>query len=294
LFALGLTVYIVAVSLIGWREVGGAFAGADMGYIAIAALLTGIGAGLRIWKWRRALGPNRNAVGLYFLSRSLGVWSPARVGEFLPLIWRRHRNTRVAAWILFDRVLEILVMLVIGLAGLAMVELVSTATFAVICAATFVVSVLGVYALTRSDLLTSAAERFNAGSKLRLVLSALAGTSGEFRTFFGVSIDLTVVTIVAKLIDLYAITLIFRGLQAPAEFVLVATSKCALSIVSYVPITPMTTGIPHTVQGWIMYESAGILPEAVAASIGIEAAIMAGVFGLTALVGTRAIRDAAL
>lgn len=293
-FALGVTVYAFAVSLIGWREVGDALVGADLRYVGAAAAFTGIGAAMRIWKWRRALGAKRNAIGLYFLSRSLGVWSPARIGEFLPLAWRRHRNTRVAGWILFDRVLEVLVMLVIGLAGLAMIGLVPTATFVAICAVAAIVSVAGVYTLTRAELLRALAARFDPGTRSHAILLALAGTSGELRSYLGSSFDLIVVTVVAKSIDLYAITLIFRGLKAPAEFALVAASKCALSIVSYVPITPMATGIPHTVQGWIMHESAGIPPEAVAASVGIEAAIMAAVFSVTALAGSRAIRDAAL
>jgi hypothetical protein len=249
---------------------------------------------MRIWKWRRALGADRHAIGLYFLSRSFGVWSPARIGEFLPLIWRRHRTTRVAAWILFDRVLEVLVMLAIGLAGLALIELVPLATLMAICAMAMVASVAGVYTLTRADLLNSLANRFESGTRSRAVLQAIAGTSGELRTFVGASIDLVVVTVIAKVVDLYAVSLIFKGLKAPAEFALVAASKCALSIVSYVPITPMATGIPHTVQGWIMHESGGIPPEAVAASVGIEAAIMVAVFLTTALAGSRAIRDAAL
>ncbi len=292
--ALGVTVYIVAVSLIGWGKVGDALAGADLPVVALAALLTGAGAILRMWKWRRALGSERHAIGIYFLSRSGGVWSPARVGEFLPLLWRRHRNSRVAGWILFDRVAEIAVTLLLGLAGLAVIHLLPAPALASVIALVAAADVCGVYLLTRSDWLRALARRLREGSRLCTAISALADTAGEFRGFLARPPDLVSMTVVAKCLDLYAVTLIFRALGAPVSGALVAAAKCALAVISYLPITPMTTGIPHTVQGWIMHESAAIQPATVAASVAIEAGIMVLVFSLMALAATRAIRDAAL
>ncbi len=292
--ALGLAVYAVAVWWIGWRKIGDTLAAAELPLVAAAAALIGGGSLLRMWKWRRALGAERNAIGLFFLSRSGGVWSPARVGEFLPLLWRRHRNTRVAGWILFDRVLEVLVTLVLGLAGLAALQFLPTGELVAATLGAITVATAGVYVLTRSDLLQAAANRAPDGSWLRSALSALAGTSGEMKSFLGSPMDLTALTVLAKAMDLFAIVLIFRALHASASFALVAAAKCALAVVSYVPITPVSTGIPHGVQGWIMFEAAQIQPETVVASVGIEAAIMAVVFSLTALAATRAIRDAAL
>jgi len=292
--ALGITVYLIAVSLIGWRKVADSLAGANIPLVIAAAALTCTGALLRMWKWRRALGAERQAIGLYFLSRSGGVWSPARVGEFLPLLWRRHRSASVAAWILFDRVIEILVTLALGIVGLAFIQLVSPGSLAGIAAAVTLSSVIGVYLLTRADWLDALAARFDQTSRTRRALHAIANTSGELRRFARRSPDLLALTVIGKACDLYAVALIFRALGHPVGFALAAASKCALAIVSYLPITPITTGVPHTVQGWIMHESAGVMPETVAASVAIEAGIMMVVFALMALVAARAIRDAAL
>lgn len=294
LVALGVTVYLVAVSLIGWQKVGDTLAGADLPMVSLAALLTGAGAIMRMWKWHRALGSERHAIGLYFLSRSGGIWSPARVGEFLPLLWQRHRNPRVAAWILFDRVMEIAVTLLLGLAGLAVIHLLPVPALTSVIALVIAAGTCGFYLLTRSDWLRALARRLREGSHIRSTISALAHTADEFRRFLARPPDLVSMTVIAKCLDLYAITLIFGALGTPVSIALAAASKCALAIVSYLPITPITTGVPHTVQGWIMHESAGIQPATVAASIAIEAAIMVFIFSLMALAATRAIRDAAL
>jgi hypothetical protein len=293
-FALGVLVYAIAVSFIGWRKVGGALAGADVRFVAAAAALIAVGTLVRIGKWRRALGTDRHAIGVYFLSRSGGVWSPARVGEFLPLMWKRHRNTRVAAWILLDRVLEILVTVVFGLAGLALIDLVPLPAWAGIAAASLALAAAGVYLLTRRDWLRALAGRSGERTRLHTALTALAGTSDEVRSFLRSSADLMGLTFLAKAADLFAVVLIFHGLHAHAGLALVAAAKCALAVASFIPVTPMVTGVPHTVQGWIMYQSAGVPPEAVVASIAIEAAIMLLVFSLSALVAHRAIRHAAL
>ncbi len=294
LIGLAFAVYFAAVWIIGWRKVGDALVHADLGLVAAAAALTGAGAVTRMWKWRRALGAGRHAIGVYFLSRSAGVWSPARVGEFLPLLWKRHRTTRLAGWILFDRVLEVLVTLAFGLVGLVFTGLLSAGAYAAIVSVTIAASVFGFYVLTRRDLLDAMAARAPEASRLRTVLTALAGTSGELRSFLRAPAELTVLTVFAKALDLFAIVLIFRALGVGVGFALVAAAKCALAIVSYVPITPVATGVPHAVQGWMMLESAGVQPDTVVASIGIEAGIMVLVFSVTAAFAARAIRRAAL
>lgn len=292
--AMGFAVYLCAVWFIGWQKIRDALAGADPRFVALAAMLTGAGAVTRMWKWRRALGAQRHSLGLYFLSRSGGVWSPARVGEFLPLLWKRHRNARVAAWILFDRVLEVIVTLAFGLVGLAFVRLLPLGAFAAVAAATVLAAAFGVYALTRRELLDRIAARAPAESRLRAVLIGLSGTSGEIRAYLHRPLGLAGLTVAAKVFDVYSVVLIFHALHVDVRFTLIAAAKCALALVSYVPITPMTTGIPHAVQGWMMFESAGVRPETVVASVGIEAGIMFLVFGISAAAAARAIKHATL
>lgn len=294
LFPLGIAVYLGVAWYFGWEKVRDALLGADARLIAGAAAIS-VGATLaRITKWRIALGRDAHAVGLFFLSRATGVWSPGRIGEFLPLLWKRHRNARVGGWILLDRVLEIVASLVLGIVGLGFTQLVTMPVYIGIAVATSVASFAGILLLARHDWMDAIARRFPEGSKLRYVADALTQTSIEIRALWRVTPGLLGVTFIAKVADLYAVVLIFAALGVKLGFMLTAASKCALSIVSFIPITPMATGVPHAVQGWMMNAEAGVPPEITVASVGIEAALMLIIFSTALLIASRAVRRAAI
>lgn len=291
---LSVAVYLFAVWYFGWEKVRAALMGADPVLIVEAGLVTVAAKLGRIAKWRVALGPKAHAVGLYFMSRATGVWSPGRVGEFLPLLWRRHRTARLGGWILLDRVLEIVAALALGALGLGFTHFVSTPVYVGIVMLTALVCVGLIACLVQHRWLTSFAQRFAAGTKRRLVAETIAETSAEIHAMRRMVPGLIAMTLVSKAGDLFQVVLVFRALGTSVSFMLMAAAKCALAIISYLPITPVASGVPHAVQGWMMHEEAGVLPETVVASVGIEAALMTVIFSLGVLVAIVPIRRAAL
>jgi hypothetical protein len=273
LLLVGLSVYFALVWYIGWREVGEELAGARIGLAAAAAAIIFGGNWARAAKWRYALGPGRNAVGIFFLSKIAGEWSPGRLGEFSPLLLKRHRTPEVAAWILLDRLLEIATTLALGLIGLAVIRLVppaATAGLAAFAAAGFGAAAL---VLTRRAWLEALAVRLT-GGRLRRFAGLLAAVSAEIGRF-GPKLPLAfAVTVAAKITDLWAVVILFHAFGQAPGFALVAAAKCALAVVSFIPLTPLATGLPHLTQAGLMHAAAGVPYDALAAAIGVEVVIV--------------------
>ena len=74
------------------------------------------------------------------------------------------------------------------------------------------------------------------------------------------------ITVATKCSDLWAVCLVFLSFGYTVAFALAATAKCALAIVSFIPITPLATGLPHLTQAGLMNHVAGIPGEALAAA----------------------------
>lgn len=292
LFLVGLAVYIAVVWYFGWREVRDALLETDARLVGAAGAILAVSTWSRIYKWRYALGPGQHAIGLYFLSKATGLWSPGRLGEFLPLLWRRHRKARVGAWILLDRVLEVIVTLALGLLGLGMIRILPVELFVGVVVAAAGLSAFAVYLITRRDLLRRWSERWVNRPRVSAVLRALAETSGEVRRFTRAVPVVVGITVASKAADLFAVVLIFKALGHDVGFMLMAAAKCALALVSFLPVTPVATGVPHAVQGWIMNEVASVPPEAIVVSVGFEAVLMLCIFWTSIGIAARAIKDA--
>ncbi len=82
LMPLGVGVYFLAVWYFGWDKVRAALLSADVGLVAAAGAVSVAANCARILKWRLALGAEAHAVGLFFLSRATGVWSPGEWASF--------------------------------------------------------------------------------------------------------------------------------------------------------------------------------------------------------------------
>ena len=273
-FVLGIAVYFLLVWWLGWREVGERLLGADLLLVAGAFLIIFAGGWARALKWRYALGRGHNAVGIYFLSKVSAEWSPGRLGEFSPMFLKKHRTPKVGAWIMFDRLLEIAVTLVLGLYGLAAIRVFSPPAYIAILAAVVVAFVLGVYLLTRRQLFLRMAERLKDNSWPHRFAMLFAAISDELFTFSRRLPVMLAITVVTKCTDLLAVCFLFRGFGFAASFSLVATAKCALAVVSFVPITPLATGLPHVTQAGIMNYVEDIPYDVLAAAIGVEVAVV--------------------
>lgn len=293
LFVVGLCVYFGVVWYLGWRKIGSLLFSAELAPIAFAAVLSLAGTWARAWKWRYALGPGERAVGIFFLSKGAANWSPARIGEFSPMLLRRHRTAKVGAWIMLDRLLEIVVTLALGLFGLAVIQIVPLGLYSVILAGSVFGCGISFYLLTRRAFFLRIAEKRDPASWVHRLAMLLAAVSDELHLFTRRLPVVMIVTIVTKCTDLWAVLLIFKALGYLVEFPLIAAAKCALAIVSFIPVTPASTAIPHGVQAWIMNYASDIPYEGLVAGIGVEVVIVSVTFWTSFVFGAASLRKPA-
>ena len=291
MIAIGLVLYGTFAWYVGWTDIRTRLLGADISGVAIATALIFAATWMRVGKWHYGLGARQHAVGLFFLSKATGDLTPGRLGEFAPMAMRNHRTPRVGAWILFDRSIEAIVTLSLGLYGLAKIRLLDPWQLGVVVLCVVSGVVFGVYVLTHQRLFVRIAERFNPGGLAHTMLMLISAIGGEVWQFLKRLPLVLGITIVTKVMDLVAIVLIFKAIQTSASFTLVATSKCALAIISSGP-TPTVTGLPHGMQAWLMHYSAGIPEDALAVGIGIEVAIVAATFWISFAIAGRHIKNA--
>ncbi len=274
LVLIGVLLYVVIVWYIGWRNVGEQLLSADLALVATTVALIFTGNWVRAAKWRYALGPGHDAFAIFFLSKASAEWSPGRLGEFSPMVIRKHRTPKIGAWLVLDRIVEMAVTLVLGLAGLAWLRLVPVPVYAAILAACAVSGVGVLYAVTQREFFLRLAGRLTPDSwpnKFAMLFAAIGHELFLFVPRLPLSI---VMTAAPKCTDIYAIVLLFRAFGQSAGFMLVAAAKCALAIVSFIPITPLATGLPHMTQAGLMHYAANIPSEVLAAAIGVEVAIV--------------------
>jgi uncharacterized protein (TIRG00374 family) len=118
-----------------------------------------------------------------------------------------------------------------------------------------------------------------------------ADISGEIFSFSKRLPVMGTITVVTKCTDLLAVCLLFQGFGYAVSFSLAAVAKCALAIVSFLPITPPATGLPHVTQAGIMNAVEGIPYDVLAAAIGSEVVLVSVALwtsgGIAALVTRR-------
>lgn len=281
LIVIGIGLYCAGVWYVGWHSIRDKLVSADLPLVGVAAATIGIATWFRALKWRYALGGQNHGIALYFVSKSTANWTPGRLSEFAPLLFSRHRNARVGGWIMYDRLQEIFVTLALGLTGLYLIRFVPVPVFAVLSLGAAIGFGFGVYLLTRSALLGRWKLRFAEGGVLYRLLDLCERVSGELSGFTNKLLLTLAITVATKCADIWAVALIFRAIQAQAGFALVAAAKCALAIVSFLPITPTATGMPHATQAWLMNEVAGIGLDSLLIGIGIEVVIVSATFWLS-------------
>jgi len=278
LFVIGLVAFCAVVWYLGWQKVREELLSADLGLVFLAAAIFVTSTWCRAFKWRYALGGGHHALGLYFISKATGNWSPGRLGEFAPMILRRHRTPKIGAWIMLDRVIEILAALALGLLGLAVIELLTRTQYFLVALLTVGASVSGIIFLTRRAFFLWFADRLRKDSILHKTAMLFAAISDELYQFSRKLPLIIGITVATKAADIFAVMLIFRAIGHGVGFALTAAAKCALAIVSFIPITPAATGVPHGAQAWMMNEVAAVPPEALLVGIGIEVVLLGVTF----------------
>lgn len=288
----GLLLLAGLINYFGWENLYRRLAGARPVPLAAMALLILTGFWIRAWKWRYALGAGSNGIGLFFLAKMAGNWSPGRVGELAPLLLRSHRNLRVAAWILADRAIEVAFTLWMGLLGLAALgHFPWTGAFALTLA-----TVLGLLfgrarlpqpGSARLDTLPAPQTLRGHAHRWILLIYREIHTLGSHKLP-----AILLITFIAKLTDVYTVVLLCNAFGYDASFLLVCAARCAHALVSGIPVTPDATGVPYMAAGYFLHQFAGIPAATLIAALALEAGAINLLLWLSSLVGLMGLRRA--
>jgi len=278
LWLVGVVVYVVAASLVGWRSVLEAFTSLRTGPLGSALGVLLLAQWTRALKWRWALGNRQDAIGLYFLSKLGGAISPMRIGELSPLLLRRHRSPRLGAWIVLDRLLEMAATLALGVVGIVALGLARHGLFPYLAVAACVLVVLPAYAVTRRRVFVSIASRSRRGTRVRRMSLFVAGMSGEMLAMRSRAPFAAMVTVFATCLDLYAGILLCTSFGFPIPFALAATAQCAHGLTTMVPFTPNATLVPYLAAATLLNRIGGIPTQVLAALAPVAVAANSAVF----------------
>jgi len=246
---------------------------------------------IRAVKWRLVLGKGSNAVGVFFLSKAAGEWSPGRLGELSPLLIRKHRHARMAAWIVVDRILEMAVTVGLGVAGLALLRTPNRTLMLVLAFGIGAGLILSLYLLTRRSVFLAIAERFAEG-KARRIAWAFAQVSSAIVDLRSKLAAPAVITLVAGGLDVWAGMLLYQSFGWPVSFALIATAKGVHAITSAVPLTPNATGVPYLTTAYLIHEVGGVPSDVLAAAIALSVVVTNLIFWLSLSLGAADLRRA--
>jgi hypothetical protein len=269
---------LVLLSVLGWyfgfQDLGALLRGARKLPLGGMALLIIAGFWIRAVKWHFVLGPDQQGISLFFLAKTAGNWTPGRAGELAPLLLKRHRNARVAAWIGLDRLIEVAWTLGLGLAGALSLGLVSPLGGAGLGLVGASLSFFALYLTRRQGSIgLTRTETENPGWRARLSTMVLR-VRLELLLFSRKLPGIMALTLVAKLTDIYAVVLLCQAFGYSAGLLLVCAARCAHGLVSAIPVTPDATGVPYVAAAWFLNQYAAIPFETLTAALALEAIVI--------------------
>jgi len=278
LWTCGLAVYVFAVWYFGWHKVRAALATLDLRFLAAVLCAETAAIGLRVVKWRYVLGKGRSASALFFVSKTAGSLTPMRLGELSPLLLKRHRDSRVGAWIVLDRLLEVAATLVLGAAGIVALGGVLADWLPIVVVTACVLVMIPAYVVTRRSWFLWLYRRFPRGSRAAKGAGFLAGVSREIGALRRYTPLAASVTVLVTCLDLVACILGYRSFGFPLPFSVAATAQCVHAVTAVIPFTPNPTGVPFVAGSAIIHEFGHIPTEVVVAAVPILLAAKLTVF----------------
>lgn len=252
----GAAIYVAFLLYVGADRVYDALVAADKRLIAAFAFLQFSALWFRILKWRVALG-TRSAQP-FILSKLGGNLTPARIGEFSPLLIKGHRSARMGAWIILDRLLEVSATLTFGLIAVLTLGAGARSTL-LLWVAGLLVCVASVGALfTRRSMWADLAQRHREHRLISRMTNAMAQVSDEFVAFGREAPLLWFMTLVATATDIVVGILVLASLGHWLSFNMLALTQIIHTLTSALPITPNATGIPYAAAGAFLHEAANV------------------------------------
>ncbi len=270
LFLIGILFVGFLIWYFGWRSLWTSLRTARPFPLLIMILLLLAGFWIRAWKWRYALKEKQHAIGLFFLSKMAGNWSPGRIGELSPLLLRRHRTPQLAAWIAADRIIEVAMTLLLGLFGVFMLHLLSPLLISLLSIATLLGTALLLWCIAKIDLFTYALHRWPHNTLLTRILRLAQQVHQETRLLGSKLPLILTLTFLGKLTDILAVIWLCKSFGYETSFALVCAARCAHALISAIPITPDATGVPFIAAAYLLHEHAHIPYETLTTALGLE------------------------
>lgn len=294
IWIVGLLLYLAIVFYVGWQDVRGTLAGLRYPYVLALVLVEAAALGLRAWKWRIALGPGQDSLRACFISKAGGNLTPARVGEFSPLLLAEHRSPRVGAWIILDRVLEASSTILLGLVGLVAV-LGLGAWGGLTWSALLILVLLGgsTYLFSNQVFMDKVAQRFSTHSLANRALNFLKPVSREMARLGSRAPLLAGLSLSATVLDLLIGYLLFMSFGLSVAFTVLALGQLVHALASVFPLSPNATGIPYVAAAAVFHELGGVPVEVLAMAVGLRfvlGSVTFWSFFLVAVPGDRSFR----
>lgn len=278
LFLAGFALLGALIWHFGWRTLYADLREARPGPLLLFAALTLAGFWIRAWKWRCALGPGRQAWWIFFFAKMGGNWSPGRIGEFSPLLLRRHRTPVMAGWIVLDRMLEIAATLLAALAGAAWISLLPLPAVAALLALGAAVNVAVLWLIMRKRPLPPWIRRHIPPGTRRARIARHAGRLREAGPELSGRLPAAVaITALAKAIDLYAVVALCAAFGYGVGPALAGAARGAHALVSAIPLTPDATGAPFVAAAVLLHEYGGMPYATLTVALALEAALINGI-----------------
>jgi uncharacterized protein (TIRG00374 family) len=262
----GLAILYLIFRQVDARQLAVALGTASATVLACAVSLALIAHGLRVFKWWVVLRDEYDLLEvavLFFSSKAFGDLSPARIGEFAPLLSGKYRGGKVAALLLVDRFFEAYATLSYGALGILLLRF---QDLRVIVGGGVVLLALGVafVLLASTPFWDRIQEAVQCWPVLARGVRIITAVSRGFGTFRHLSWFLWMISMMATALGLFFFQLLFVSVGVQVSWPLVATMVCVAAIAALIAFTPWGLGIVEAPLWWLgrLY---GLPPEGMAA-----------------------------
>ena len=288
IWMLGIGVYLFFLFYSGKDNMREALGQIKPSYLLALILIEGIVLWFRVSKWYLVFGFNSRTTAMCMMSKAAGNLTPARIGEFSPLLTERFRSAKVGTWIIFDRLLEAASTLMLGAVGLIAVVGLSQGYRMLGWILLLIGGIFAsLYLLSRRSWLESATANFTTTPRRRSLQNKLLSVSDEAALLGSKVPVLLFMSIIATGLDLAVGYLLYMSFGFPVTFAVLALAQCVHALASVVPITPNATGVPYIAAAAVLHQVADVPIEVLTLAVGIRMLSVNAIFWPSVAFGLR-------
>jgi hypothetical protein len=178
-----------------------------------------------------------------------------------------HRNMRVAAWILTDRLIEVWMTIGAGVIGAVLIPGLGQSWLYALAGLVVLAPVVG---LGGVYLFNPPPPRAHAGRFVKL----FHVLHDELRVLGRMTPLLVLFTALVKVLDIWAIVALFHAFGHHVSFWLVGAVRLAHALVGASPITPETSGAPYVAAAMLIHDQTAIPYPAIMTTLAVEVVVL--------------------